>query len=224
MPGIGPIVINTGAAAPDRRVFRDLKAELARGSNPDDETTLAIAGDAINSGIRAYNRYLWPWELLAHQATLATNDDTVPLPQSFKAPCSAHLLLNGRKWKRLGYMPYETYLAEYDLTATGEPRLYTLRNQFESGEAIFWPRPMSAYTAEINYYRRTPTLRNDDDPIDLPSEAEEAVMAWAWYEFVKRLGGEFAAGKLGSALAEAQAARAELVALVALRGDVAGVV
>ncbi len=52
MPGIGPIVVSTGAAASDRRTFRELKDELARGYNAGDETTLSIAGDSINAAIR----------------------------------------------------------------------------------------------------------------------------------------------------------------------------
>lgn len=225
MPGLGPIVVSTGAAAADRRTFAELKGELARTYNPDDPNTMAVAGDSIRAAIQAFNRCNWPWEVLTHQGTLAANAETMALPQPFKAPLSAHILQNGRKWKRLAYMPYETYLAEYDLTAVGEPRCYSLQNQFESGLVTFWPRAMgTAYSVEIDYYRRTPIPKADNDPMEMPGEAEEAVMQWAFWEFCKRLGGEFLAGRIAVAKQDAMQARAELVAHVALRGDSVGVV
>lgn len=224
MPTIGPIVVSTGAAASDRRLFGELKAELARGYNADDETTLAIAGDAINAAIRVYNRFNWPWEILTHQLTLSTNVDTYALPQPFKAPLALHLLSSSRKNKKLAYFPYESFVAEYDLKQDGEPRYYTLKNTHETGLVTVWPRPQSAYTAEIDYYRRTPIMRSDSHPLDVPQEAEEGILSWAWYEFVKRIGGEFGASRIGAALSEARMARSELVYMVSERGDPVGVV
>lgn len=224
MPGVGLLVVSTGQAASDRRIFGDLKAELARTYNPDDETTLAIAGEAINSAIRSYNRFNWPWEILTHSLTLAVDTDSYALPQAFKAPLALHLLTSGRKNKKLGYFPYESFVTEYDLNASGEPRYYTLKNVHEAGQVTVWPRPQSAYTAEIDYYRRTPTLKADDHPLDVPMEAEEAILQWSFYEFVKRIGGEWGAGRIISAQAEARMARSELVTMVTERGDSIGVV
>ena len=135
-----------------------------------------------------------------------------------------HLLSSSRKHKKLGFFPYESFVTEYDLNASGEPRYYTLKNVHETGQVTVWPRPQSAYTAEIDYYRRTPIMRSDNDPLDVPMEAEEGILSWAWYEFVKRIGGEFGASRIGAALSEARMARSELVYMVSERGDSIGVV
>ena len=224
MPGVGPIIVSTGVAASDRRTFRELKDEMARTYNPDDDTALAIAGEAINAAIRVYNRFNWPWEVLTHSITLAVDTDSYALPQPFKSPLAMHLLSSSRKNKKLGFFPYESFVTEYDLKAEGEPRYYTLKNVHETGQVTVWPRPQSAYTAEIDYYRRTTIMRSDNDPLDVPMEAEEGMLSWAWYEFVKRIGGEFGAGRITAALSEARMARSELVYMVSERGDSIGVV
>ena len=224
MPGVGPIIVSTGVAASDRRTFRELKDELARSYNPDDETTLAIAGEAINAAIRSYNRFNWPWEILTHSISITADVDTYALPQAFKSPLSAYLLNSSRRNRRLGYMPYETFSTEYALNGNGEPRIYTLKNVHETGLVTYWPRPQSSYDAEVDYYRRTPIMRSDNDPLDVPMEAEEGILSWAWYEFVKRIGGEFGASRIGAALSEARMSRSELVYMVSERGDSIGVV
>ena len=223
MPGLGPIVVHTGAAADERRRLIDLKSELARSYNADDESTLAIAQDSINSAIRSYNRFNWPWEVLTHSITLSSDVDAYALPSPFKAPLSAYLLNSGRRDRRLGYYPYDTFSTEYSTRADGEPRVYTLKNVHETGQITFWPMPKSSYSASIDYYRRTPILTSDESPIDVPPEAEEAIMQWAFYEFVKRVGGEFGAARIQTAYAEAREARASLVAMVSERGDTEGV-
>ena len=225
MPGVGLLVVNTGQQATDRRSFLELKSEIARTYNPDDETTLAIAGEAVNSAIRAFGRYNWPWEVMHHVFSIASGTETYSLPQAMKAPIACHLLdSNSRLNKRLGYVPYTTYLTEYTLTDSGDPLLYTFQNLHETGQVFLWPRPASSETAQLVYYRRTPILRSDDAPLDVPLEAEEAILQWAFYEFYKRIGGEFGAARMNVALSEARLARAELVAFVSERGDPVGVI
>jgi hypothetical protein len=222
MPGVGLIVSSSTSPAQERRRLIDLKSELARGYNPDDANTLALAQDAINAAIRVYNRYNWPWEVMSHTLAIASSTSDYTLPTWFKAPLALHLTSSGRKNKRLGYIPYDTFVTEYDLKRDGEPFLYTVKNHHETGQVTLYPRPGSAYTAEIDYYRRTPLLTSDQTPCDFPPEAEEGVMAWAWYEFAKRVGGDFGAARIATAYADARNARTELVAMVAERGDQQG--
>src|SRR5688572_29990081 len=181
MPGVGPLIVPTGVAAGDRRTYGELKAELARMYNPDDANALAVAGDAINQAIRVYNRYNWPWEVLTHQVSVVADVDSYPLPQPFKAAMSGYLTDSGRKHQRLAYIPYETFVAEYDLKQNGGPYYYTLKNTHETGQVTVWPRPQSAATAEFDYYRRTPMLKSDAAPLEMPGEAEGAMMQWAAY-------------------------------------------
>lgn len=222
MAGLGGFVSPTGAAATDRRTFLELKNELAMAANPDDEVTLAIAGMAINAAIRSYNRYNWPWEVLEQDISISSGTESYALTQPFKAPLSCYLLESSRPHNRLGFIPWTSFINEYSHDYDGQPTIYTLENVHENSQITFWPRPQSSYTARLWYYRRTPVMKNDSEPFEALPEAEEAYMAWAWYEFVKRLGGDWL-NRLGTAYADARSARAELVAMVAERGDQIGV-
>ena len=225
MPGVGPLVVSSGLQATDRRSFLEMKEELARAYNSGEETVMSIAGDAINAAIRVYNRYNWPWEVLkVPDFNTASGTETYTVPAPFKAPLSCHVVTSSRPSRRLGFIPFSSYMTEYSLRADGNPTLYTFENLHETGQVTFWPRPGAVETMRICFYRRTPTLKYDDSPLDVPLEAEEGYQSWAWYEFVKRIGGEWGASRITSALSEARAARIELVAMVSERGDPVGLI
>ena len=219
-------VFPTSSASTDNTTFGDLKGELARSINPDDPTVLAIAGDSIISALKVYARWNWPWDIVEQTITISSGTDTYPLAQKFKLPVAAYLLDgSSRNDKRMGYIPYQAYLESASTNQDGQPHLYTIPNAFESNTVLFYPRPSSAYTARIHYYRMTAfRFRDDNAPIEMPDYAEEALRTWAWYEMLKRLGGAANLSKLPSARADAMAARAELVAMVNSRGDMLGVV
>lgn len=219
---IGPAVFNTGVAASARRSFGELKRELALPINPDDDTTLAIAGDSINSAIRAYNRFCWPWEVLSTDIALTNGTDTYVLPQAFKKELSCFFLSGSRLNDRISYIRYDEFLQEQVLNQTGIPRLYTLVNVFETGQVTFYPTPGSSYNVRLHYFRRTPTMQRDEDPLEMPAEAEGAYLCWARYEMALRTAGPAQMSRLSAAKQEAYSSRAELVSHVEMRSDSVG--
>ena len=221
MPLTGPGIIPTAAAAVDRRTFGDCKAELARPFNPDDATMLAIAGESLNSALRAYNRFLWPWEVLTQNISLVSGTDAYALDTPFKKPLSLYYTQSSRRSRRIVYQPYDTFIQEYGLKSDGSPTVYTMRNEFETGQLIVYPRPINSDTAVLDYYRNTPSLQRDEVPIEMPEYALESAMQWAWFEMYKRVRGK--GDMVSGARRDAFAARAELVAFCALRGDQVGV-
>ncbi len=217
----GPTVVPTSSAAIDRRTFGEIKRELAAPYNPDDDTTLALAADAWNSAIRAYNRYCWPWELLTVDLAIVAGTDTYALPQAFKMPKAASRLdTSSRPYRRLIYQPYDSFVDNYQSNLTATEWMYTLRNVFETGQVTFYPVPSAADTVRLWYYRRTPTLRRDEEPVEAPEEACEAMMDWARYLLVS--GKISDAGRIDIAYRQAMMSRAELVAFALDRGDSVG--
>lgn len=223
MPLIGPSVFGTGSFAAERRSYGELKAELARPSDADDDTTLAMAGDSLNSAIRAFNRFHWPWERLTLDITTIPGQETYALPQPFKAELAAYRLVNNRPRHRLQFIPYDQFLTQYSLDYDGIPVCYTLGNQFETGSVTIWPRPTSAETIRLDYFRFTPTMRTDDATLEVPSHAEEAIMSWARWLLLGKLSGSNP-NSIAAAREDAIRARAELVAFCANRSDVIGAI
>ena len=217
-------VFPTTSASADRTTFGDLKADLARSINADDPTVLALAGDAVISALKIYSRFNWPWDLISQDISVVSGTDTYALAQKFKLPMAAFMLDgSSRPDKRITYIPYGAFLESYSANQDGEPRLYTIPNAFESGQVQLYPRPASTYNIRLHYYRMAAyRFRTDDTPLEIPDYADEAIRAMAWYELLKKLGGNANIARLPSARADAMSARAELVALVNSRGDVLG--
>lgn len=222
MPSFGgQFIFSSSSQAPGRRTFLEMKSELARPYNANDETALAIAGDAINAAIRRYNRRLWPWDILTDTLSFDADEDTQPISLTFKKPLAAHILDSSRKNKRLAYEPYESFVESYDLKQDGQPVIYTMKNVFRDGLLTVWPRPQSAYTIEVDYYARIPLMKQDDDPYEGPPESEEAVMAEADYIYLSRRPGT-SGTMLQAKRADLETAWRELVAFAAVRGDAVG--
>ena len=219
----GPTVFPTAAFPSSRRTLGDIKTELARPYNPDDETTLALAGDAWNSAIRAYNRYNWPWEVLTTDIAVTSGTDTYTLPSQFKAPLAASRLdSNSRPWRRLAYQPYESFVNLYLANSQGIEYSYTLCNTFETGQITFYPVPSSADTIRVWYYRATPTIQTDSTPVEAPETAVEAIMDWARYLMVTyKLADQ--TERIVISYRQAMQSRAELVAMTQDRGDSYGI-
>ena len=225
MPLTGPSIVGTVAAPSDRRTFAEFKAELTRPFNDSDEVTLKLAGDCLNQAIRKLNRKLWSWEVYtADNISVTSGTETYALPQPFKKPLSAYFLESGREHKRLLHVPLETLYGEYDLKHDAEPTCYTLKNVFETGQITLWPRPSSAYTLRVHYYRRTPILRNDTEPAEFPPEAEGALLAEAMYQMMRRIPGQGMLGRMPVSKRDAEQAWSELVAFEIEPGDSVGVV
>ena len=217
-------VFPTSAASSDRTTFGELKQNLARAINPDDETTLQIAGDSIVTALKVYARFNWPWDVVSVDISVVSGTELYSLPQKFKLPISCYELDGGgRPKRRIGYIPYASFLESYQQNQDGAPELYTVPNAFEAGQALFYPRPTSSFTAKLSYYRMGAfRFRDDSEPLGVPDYADEPIRAWAWYEMLKKLGGAGNINRIPSARSDALAARAELVALVNSRCDMLG--
>lgn len=226
--GRGPTVISTGVAASDRRTFGQMKNELALSHDPDDTKVLAMAGEAINQAIRRMNRFNWPWEVVSQEITLAAATDLYALDQPFKAPLAAYFLdaSGGRRDRRLGYMPYDSFVnlsSNKSDAGTEGATIYTVPNAFEAGQVMIYPRPNGTDYIQLIYYRRTPTGKRDSDPMEFHAEAEGVYYAWAEYFLIRKLGGADQAGRITDARSNARESHAELVAMVCERGDQIGI-
>ena len=222
MPLTGPTIFHTSSAGDGRRTWGELKRELARPVNDNDDGVLATASDCLTSAVRTLNRYCWPWELVTHDFTSTANTDTYALPSAFKREMAAYIMSSGRPNNRLRYMEIADFLGEYSLNQNGQPTIYTLLNTHETGQITLWPRPeVSTYSLRIWYYRRSGTRYQDSEIPDWPEEFEEVAQQWAWYEMMKRMPGY--ADKLPTARSAAMQARAELVSMTQSRGDSVGV-
>lgn len=225
MPLTGPTIFHTSASSDGRRTWGELKRELARPVNDNDDGVLATAGDCLTSAVRALNRFIWPHERLQVNITLVSGTDTYALPSAFKREMACYLLdtgTNGRPFHRLAYMGIEELLGEYSLKIDGQPTAYSFQNIHETGRVTFTPRPNAAYYARIWYYRRTGSRYQDVEIPDWDEEFEEVVLQWAWMEMVKRMPGSENQAKLATATRAAMQARAELVQAVTSRGDSVG--
>lgn len=222
MPLTGPTIFHTSASSDGRRTWGELKRELARPVNDNDDGVLATASDCLVSAVRALNRFIWPHERLTVDISLVSGTDTYALPSAFKRELACYLLDNGRRNVRLLYMGLEEFLGNYSLKQDGQPNIYTFENIHETGRITFWPRPASAYTARLSYYRRSGSRYQDAEVPDWDEEFEEVVVQWAWMEMVKRMPGGENQAKLAAATRAAMQARAELVQAVTSRGDSVG--
>jgi hypothetical protein len=159
--------------------------------------------------------------VLTQNISFVSGTDAYALDTPFKKPLSLYYTSSSRRSRRIIYQPYDTFIQEYGLKSDGSPTIYTMRNEFETGQLIVYPRPIGSDTAVLDYYRNTPSLQRDEAPVEMPEYALEAVMQWAWMEMFKRVRGQ--QNRVPDARRDAFAARAELVGLCALRGDNVGV-
>ena len=222
MPLTGPTIFHTSASGDGRRTWGELKRELARPINDNDDGVLATAGDCLTSAVRSLNRFIWPHERLSVDLSLTSGVATYALPSAFKREAACYLLSGGREDIRLSFVPIDELHGAYSLKQDGQPTIYTLVNTHETGQVTFWPRPSSSYTARLWYFRRSGSRYQDSEIPDWDEEFEEVIVQWAWMEMVKRMPGGENQAKLRDARQAAWTARAEYVQSLTSRGDSVG--
>ena len=89
----------------------------------------------------------------------------------------------------------------------------------ETGQVRWFGIPSAGYTAKFNYYRATPTPRNEDEVLEIPETALECYKAFAWVEFCKRLSQKRRPFPIELAMLEAKTAFREMSAHVNSPGD-----
>jgi len=225
VPLTGPTIFHTSSAGDGRRTWGELKRELARPVNDNDDGVLATAGDCLTSAVRTLNRFIWPHERTQVDITIVSGTETYALPSAFKREMAGYLLdgVGGRPTQRLVHMGIEEMLGSYSLKVGGKPTLYFFQNIHETGQVTFLPRADSDYYARLWYYKRSGSRYNDAEIPDWDEEFEEVVQQYAWMEMVKRMPGSENQGKLADARRAAAQARAELVQAVTSRGDSVGI-
>lgn len=221
MPTVSGVILPTGSHATGRRTLSDVVDELVFPIDDDDKIK-AFAADAFRSAVRRMNfKGCWPWELQTEDLTITNGVRTVSILGAMKKPLSMHLLTasGGTENKKLGFIAYDVYAEKYSLDYSYEPTAYTIQNFFETGQVIFWPKPDATYYARLNYYRVTPSPKLDNDTIEIPDYAIEAYMAFAWYEFLKRLPSAQRPFDIAVALGASRDAFREISAHVVRTGD-----
>lgn len=222
MPTFGGIVIATGTESEGRRTLRDVVDELARPVNADDSTVRALAGDAFRAAVRTMNRRgLWPWELQQQDINIVSTNQFSSVTGSIKKPLSMYYLsqATGNPYIKMWYIPYDRFVEKYSLNVNGQPYAYTIANLFETGQVRWFPIPGANYTVRFDYYRNTPAPQTEDEVIEIPDQAMETYMAFAWYEFIKRTPSAKLVMTAAEALQAASLAFRQLSAFIATPGD-----
>jgi hypothetical protein len=222
MPSIGGIVAPTGGQATGRRTFLEIIDELARPIDASDSTTRALAADAFRSAVRMMNtKGDWPWERAEEDIAITANNSFSTVTSSIKKPLAMHYLnsVGGVRNRKLWFTPYDKFLEKYSVNVTGRPHIYTIPNLFETGQIRWWPIPNADDNARLTYYRVTPPPRVESEAVEIPDDAIETYMAFAWTEFLKRLPSESRPFPMSVALAQQRLAFRELSAQVNKPGD-----
>jgi hypothetical protein len=195
--------------------------ELSRPIDASDSTVRAIAADAFRAAVRTMNRKgNWPWELQDESMTQTVNSPYTTVTGAIKKPLAMYFTDSSNlPDERIAYIEYEHLVEAYDLSLTGRPCKYSVPNMFETGQIRWYPIPQTAETCQLTYYRVTPAPQADSETIEVPDYAIEVYMAFAWYEFSKRLPAAQTRFPLNVAKADALLAFRELAAHVNQPGD-----
>lgn len=221
MPSVAGVVIATGGAYTGRRTFGEVIDELSRPINGDDTTIRAMAQDAFRSAVRTMNRKGdWPWEYQEENITMTASSRTSVATGAIKKPLSMHYIdSSGFPYQRLAFMPIDRMREKFSQNYFGMPFNYTIPNLFEAGTVEWFPIPGVAYTTRFTYYRVTPVPRLEQEALEIPETALEPYMAYAWYEFLKRMPSQQQPFPIAVAAADAQKAFREISAHVTTPGD-----
>ena len=223
MPTVSGIVVATGGApGTGRRTLLDIVDELARPVDASDSTVRALAADAFRAAVRTMNgKGLWPWEHQDEDVSITKDEVFSTVSGAIKKPLAMHLLnaAGGTRNRKLTYVSYDRFLEKYSMDFTARESVYTIPNLFETGQIRWYPIPPSNENARFSYYRVTPAPRNEQETVEIPDFISEAYMAFAWYEFLKRLPSKTRPVDIGTARSDAHITFREISAHVNSPGD-----
>jgi len=152
-------------------------------------TIITRAGQAWDSSIREYNTWLWKFNRVTADITLASpspaGSDTYDLATDFAEPNRAKLVdSNGKERDVVGWVPFEEWLVYFpDRSApSSRPVFYTAQNVHETGKVTVYPPPATSLqwpTLRLYYFRRILIPANPDGRLNVPLEVEEGIFQLA---------------------------------------------
>lgn len=224
MPTFGGIVVPTSSEADGRRTLLDIINELALPVDSDDDTVKALAADAFRAAVRTMNRKgSWPWELQDEDLAISDGNAYSTTVALVKQPLAMHRLsqagATGVPQERMAYEPYFRFIEKYNQNISGQVRVYTIPNLFETGQVRWFPIPAGNDSARFTFYRITAAPRTETEAVEIPDYAIEVYLAYAWYEFLKRLPSQQRPYDIAIAGADAKQAFREMSAHVNAAGD-----
>jgi hypothetical protein len=150
---------------------------------------VARAGAAWESAIREYNTWLWRFNRVTANITLASpspaGSDTYDLATDFAEPNRAKLVdSNSKERDSLSWVPFEEWLIYFpDRSATSSrPCFYTAQNVHETGKVTVYPPPATSLqwpTLRLYYFRRIVVPTGDGERLNTPQEIDEGIFQLA---------------------------------------------
>lgn len=213
-----PVVVGGTQAVPGCQDFATLKDRVARYVRaPDDAEVRTSIGYEINDAIRELNTRNWLWAITSSDITLTASTADYTIPTDFRAPRILERLNTlSQRDGRIPWIEPKTFMDRTpSSTVDGSPSLYTVRNFTNSQQLTLDVAPDSGFvgqwpTLRLRYYRRLPTLTNDSDCLDCPSEVELFIVWAARYAAALQM--DTTAYRIQPALAEKKAIWARLTA------------
>jgi len=200
---------------PAARQRSDLVNEITRYIlAPQDADVQTAANDGISEAIRKLNTRPWAFMLKSQDIALVADQDEYALSAATMAPRSAELLLTtDRPFGRLSFLDPKTFDSIFpNRSFTGHPTHYTIFSFQDTGTLTLNVPPASSFVSfypklRIRHYARLQYPAFSTSTLDVPSEVENFIVAWA-QGYVSDI---WDPSKSGRAYAKAQAAWTELL-------------
>jgi len=147
----------------------------------------SATGEAMAHGVRHLSRLMKAWQTMGHFQSLTAEQSLTIVANTADhtlSPVRPIKILNARYKDTSGNeIPmFQMNRQEYDelptKTTTGIPTNYYYNRQKESAVFTIWPvkASVTTETIEITYEREYEDITDEDDVIDIPSEAYDAVI------------------------------------------------
>lgn len=189
----------------DNQTRREATEELAEYFGGDnDPRSLAKAGRSWDRAVKFYNRWLWKFNRVTDDITLAIPAGETNyayeynLPDDFHEPMRVSLVnAAGNTVKRIPFVTYPEYESRFANRSTQsatEPELYTIRAAADEGKILFH-RPFGTAvthpTVRLFYFRRIAQAPDPNDRLRVPPEMDDAIFQRAVLnQNMKERGGE----------------------------------
>lgn len=188
---IESVVTDSGGFPQDdnNRTRDEAIAEIASFYGGENRNAIKLrAGKSWESAIREYNTWLWVFNRVTADLTLASptpaSSDTYSLPTDFAAPNRAKIVdANGKERQSVRWVPFAewTYFVP-DHSGTGtQPLVYTAQNIHETGLVSVYPRIVSPSwpTLRVFYFRRILIPTAGNERLNVPFEVDEGIFQLA---------------------------------------------
>ena len=146
-----------------------------------------LALDALDDSVKEMNTGLYDFMLTTQTGIVLTADeDEYELAVSFFKEKLAFLVnSSGNQRDPLTYLDLSVYRRLWgdQVLTNAEPEVYSAQNTHVDGKIYLAPKPSGStatdYTLSVTYYRRIP-LPSETSTLDIPQEAESAILYGAY--------------------------------------------